>query len=302
MAVQHHIDPAPHIKAVANNKCNCQPSASEYDDLWELEHSGQWQCNDSCSSLNKRVPEEDLMLFLLKQARDLDDWQRDIISVLRDEMLYFWPQMQTKIMNEGWASYWHLRIMREMDLEEAEALDFAKMHAGVILPSANSINPYLLGLKIFEDIARRWRDETDINNQGKEKIFEVRSIDNDVSFLRNYLTRDLVEELDLYLYRKVGQDYKIVAKDWQAVRDQLVKNLTNCGIPTIIVKDGDYKKRGELYLKHSYDGLELDVLHLEKTLPHIFLIWGRQVHLETVIDKKTVLFSYQGGGLTKKLI
>lgn len=292
MALQQHIDPSPHIKPTINPQCQCQSPTSEYDDLWELEKVNEKQ-TDGCCSCRPVAQQEDLMLFLLKHAKDLKDWQKDIISVLREEMLYFWPQMQTKIMNEGWASYWHLRIMREMDLDESEALDFAKMHAEVIQPTPTGLNPYLLGLKIFEDIEKRWH---------RDQIFEVRCIDNDVSFLRNYLTKELVEELDLYLYRKVGQDYKIVTKDWQLVRDQLVQSLNNCGVPVITVEDGDYKKRGELYLKHRFDGLELDVFQLEKTLPYVFQIWGRQVHLETVIDKKTVVFSYNGKNLAKKFM
>ena len=71
---------------------------------------------------------------------------------MREEMLYFWPQLETKIMNEGWASYWHQRIIRELDLTSSEAIEFAKLNAGVVQPSKTGINPYYLGLKIFEDI------------------------------------------------------------------------------------------------------------------------------------------------------
>lgn len=184
------------------------------------------------------------------------------------------------------------------------------MHAEVIQKSATGINPYYLGMKIFEDIEKRWDHPTveerekygRPGGEGREKIFEVRAVDNDVSFLRNYLTKELVEEMDLYLYRLVGQDYKIVDKNWRNVRDELVKNLTNCGVPVVVVKDGDYLKRGELYLLHKHEGLDLDLAHLEKTLPHVHLIWGRPVHLETVVDHKPVLFSYDGEKVTKNFI
>lgn len=76
--------------------------------------------------------------------------------MLREEMLYFWPQLETKIMNEGWASYWHQRIMRELDLDSSESIEFAKLNAGVVQPSKTGINPYYLGLKIFEDIEERY--------------------------------------------------------------------------------------------------------------------------------------------------
>ncbi|MEG6615752.1 SpoVR family protein [Peptococcaceae bacterium 1198_IL3148] len=311
LSLQQHIDPHSYIKEMPTTikQCCGNQQKTPYDDMWNIgskkEGAGDCNCQHKCTSIKRA---NDLMKFLLEYAPDLEEWQRDILSVLREEMLYFWPQMQTKIINEGWATYWHLRIMREMDLVESEALEFAKMHAGVIQTSKTSINPYFIGLKIFEDIEKRWNNPTEeererygCNGQeGREKIFEVRTVDNDVSFLRNYLTKELIEELDLYLFRKVGHDYKVVDKDWRKVRDELVRNLTNCGVPYIVVENGDYKKRGELHLKHLFEGLELDVLHLEKTLPHIYLIWGRPVHLETILDKKVVLFSYDGEKIAKK--
>ncbi len=313
LAVQQHINPHHYIKEPKKEDKCCTQQQTPYDDLWNLDKPKGCSCGNNCDKKIKKFPEQpeyDLMWFLMNYAKDLEDWQRDIISILRDEMFYFWPQMQTKIMNEGWASYWHVRIMREMDLDEADAVEFAKMHAGVIQKSIKSINPYYLGIKIFEDIEKRWNYPTAEEQkrydrpggQGKEKIFEVRAVDNDVSFLRNYLTKELVEEMDLYLFRRVGHEYKIVDKNWKNVRDELVKNITNCGVPVVVVKNGDYQKRGELYLVHQYEGLELDLVHLEKTLPHVYLIWGRPVHLETMIDEKPVLFSYDGEKISKSFI
>lgn len=313
MAIQPHIDPYYSLKEPSKEiRCCNDKEKTPYDDLWDLDKPSSCSCGNGCHKKHKRFPEQperDLMLFLMEHSKDLEDWQRDIISVLRDETFYFWPQIQTKIMNEGWASYWHVRIMRDMDLEENEALEFAKMHAGVLQPSTKSINPYYLGIKIFEDIEKRWDNPSDeerekygrVGGQGREKIFEVRSIDNDVSFLRNYLTKELVEDLDLYLFRKVGHDYKIVEKNWEKVRDDMVKNLDNGGIPLIVVENGDYGRRGELYLKHRYESLELDIRYLEKTLPHVYTIWGRPVYLETVIDNKPTLFSFDGEKSLKNL-
>ena len=90
----------------------------------------------------------------MEHSRELEEWQRDILTMMREEMLYFWPQLETKIMNEGWASYWHQRILREMDLTSDETIEFATLNANVVQPSKTSINPYYLGLKIFEDIEK----------------------------------------------------------------------------------------------------------------------------------------------------
>lgn len=329
MALQDNVDPLGHIGITndtgidyhgalacpghqcAGEQCGCGGGdPGPYDDLWDLDGV---RCSGVCKDEAKRFPErpeKDLLMFMARHGRDLEDWQRDIMFIIRDEALYFWPQMQTKIMNEGWATYWHTRIMRQMDLSFGESLEFAKAHAGVIAPSKYRINPYLLGLKIFEDIERKWDHPTVGKKQecdrqdgaGREKIFEVRETENDISFIRNYLTRELVEELDLYLYQKVGYDWKVVERDWEKVRDGLVKKLSNCGLPYILVEDGDFGKRGEIYLRHVHEGTDLDLYYLEKTLPHVYNIWGRPAYLETVVDGKKVLFSYDGDKTSRRYL
>jgi len=323
IALQENIDPSRHISPVGakgktkapcctGGDCTQNKEATPYDDLWDLE---QRECEGKCAQAKdevKKIPEQpdkDLLLFMMNYGRDLEDWQRDIIAIIRGEMLYFWPQMQTKIMNEGWATYWHMRIMREMDLTENEAVEFAKTHSGVVQTSKYQLNPYYLGLKIFEDIEKRWDNPTTeekerygrSGNEGKVKIFEVRETENDLSFIRNYLTRDLIEENDLYLFKKIGYDWKVTDKDWEKVRDGLVEHLYNCGLPYIVVEDGDFNKQGELYLRHIHEGSDLDIYYLERTLPHVHKVWGRKVHMETVVDGKKALFSYNGDKVYKKL-
>lgn len=213
-------------------------------------------------------------------------------------------------MNEGWASYWHIRILREMDLTEAETLEFAKLNASVTQPSTTSINPYYLGLKLFEDIEKRWDQPTQeeqerygrVPGTGREKIFEVREMDMDTSFIRNYLTKELVDELDLYVFQRSGNDWTVTDKNWEQVRDSLIAGRVNGGHPYIVVQDGDYSRNGELYLKHRFEGLELDIKYIEKTLPHVYALWGRPVHIETVIEKKPVLFTYNGKKCTRKFL
>lgn len=238
-------------------------------------------------------PSKDILLFILQHARELEDWQRDILGIIREETLYFWPQMQTKIINEGWATYWQTRIMRSIDLAADEVIEYARTHARIVQPSPLWLNPYLLGLKVFENIEERW---------GRDAIFEVRATCDDISFLRNYLTEEIVEELDLYVYRRAGQEWRIVDRSWTRVRDVLVANLVNCGFPYIVVEDGDYGHRSELYLKHCYEGVELDVYYLERTLPYVYRLWGRPVHLETVLEGRTFVFSYNGERVLRRTL
>ncbi|MBO8127604.1 MAG: SpoVR family protein [Peptococcaceae bacterium] len=238
-------------------------------------------------------PQKDLLLYIMHHAHYLEDWQRDIIGIIRDEMLYFWPLMETKITNEGWATFWHLRIIRSLDLSEKEVVEFAKMHAGLLQPSRWQLNPYLVGLRIWQDIEKRY---------GREALFELRSYTNDLSLIRNYLNEDLVQELDLYVYANIGQEWRVLDRSWQNVRDTIVNNLVNCGHPVIYMEDGNFNNRGELYLRHAYEGAELDIDYLENTLPFVYKLWGRPVHLETVVDEKVTLFSYQGERVSRRFV
>ena len=215
----------------------------------------------------------------------------------------------TPMRKDGWASFWHQRIMRELDLTSGESIEFAKLNAGVVQPSRTSINPYYLGLKVFEDIEERYDNPTEEMlklgiqpGSGREKMFEVREIESDISFLRNYLTKDLVMREDMYLFQKQGKDYKIVDKAWEQVRDQLVSMRVNGGFPYITVNDGDYMRNGELYLKHWYEDIELDLKYLEKVMPYVHQLWGRPVHMESVMEGKEVVFSYDGKGIHRKYI
>jgi stage V sporulation protein R len=288
LAIQEHIDPSligRNRKSRTHAPAESKKEPDPYEDIFQMGTKKEAVADNKLPSRFPAEPEKDLLLFIMEHAKHLQDWQRDVLSIMRDEMLYFWPQIETKIMNEGWATYWHLRILRELELTEAETIEFASLNAGVIAPSRTSINPYHVGLKIWEDIEKRW---------GRERMWEIREFDSDSSFLRNYLTKDLVEEMDLYLYQKVGNEWKVVEKDWEKVRDMLCAVRVNGGFPVLVVQDGDYLKNGELYLKHQYEGTELDVKYLEKTLPHVHQLWGRTCHLETVLDGRAVVFTHDG--------
>jgi stage V sporulation protein R len=295
LAIHEHVDPYPKSPAAAERAKEIRPaSTTPYDDLWSLDQLGQMGAPAvEARPSNKPAPTRDLLLFLLSHNAELEDWQRDVISSMRNEMLYFRPQMETKIMNEGWASLWHARIMRDLDLSGDESLEFARMHAGVLAPQRFQLNPYHVGFHMFEDIEKRY---------GRERIFEVRETDTDVSFIRNYLTRELCEKLDLYLFAKQGDEWRITAKGWENVRDGIIRQISNSGFPYIYAEDNDYQRRGELYLRHAYEGVELDGQYVKRTLPHVYHIWQRPVHLETTEDDRRILYTFAGEETERKVL
>lgn len=324
LSVEEHIDPVePSYRRPAPEDYRRQKHAlsrptSEFDDLL-----GRAEKPDPPSA--RRIPpepEKDLLLFLRDYARDLEDWQRDILGIVREEMLYFLPQIRTKIMNEGWASLVHERILESLPLTPAEHIEFRRMHSSVLLPGSRmSINPYYVGYQILRDVERRWNgeppeeDETPETDwlerpkprprgEGWQKLLEVREMECDVTFLRKYLTEGLVKRLDLYTYKleEVNGDlvWRIQETDWEKVRDALLDSMTNFGVPVVTVEDGDYERRGELYLKHHYDGKPLDMEYTTRALRNIYTIWGRPVHLETVADGTRLLFTCDGGQVKQR--
>ncbi len=308
LSIEEHIDPNFFIKRDQPRLPSAQKphvrAEGRYDDLWRLGEKEEPapEAEDEVPA-GEQMPQKDILYYIMRHSPNLHPWQRDVISMVHEEMEYFIPQMQTKVMNEGWASYWHARIMRELDLDDKEHLEFAELHSGVVSPHMGQLNPYYLGYKIFEDIERRWDKPTDEEREkfgrnggeGREKIFEVREMESDVSFLRNYLTEDLCEELDLFVYELVeDEEWTITEKRWERVRNQLVANMTNFGFPYLEVLDGDYNRNRELYLRHAYEGVELDSKYARKALEHVHALWGRPVHLETIVDDERVVMHYDG--------
>jgi stage V sporulation protein R len=262
-------------------------------------------------------PERDVLLFLLEHA-PLKSWQHDILAIIREEAYYFAPQGQTKIMNEGWASYWHSTIMTTKTLAPSELIDYADHHSGTMASYPGRLNPYKLGIELLRDIEERWNkgqfgpeyEECDNYDErqkwdrqlglGRQKIFEVRRTHNDVTFIDTFLTPDFCRRHNLFSFRYNEQHevYEIESREFKKIKDRLLFNLTNFGQPIIRVKDGNYRNRGELYLHHEYLGVDLKLDHAQDTLRHLHRLWTRPVHLETCVDGRTTLLSFDGSDHT----
>jgi len=258
-------------------------------------------------------PERDVLLFLAEHA-PLQRWQQDIVEIIRDEAYYFLPQRQTKIMNEGWASYWHTRIMTEKVMEASEVIDYADKCAGVFSMPPGNFNPYKVGIELFRDIERRWdrgqfgpewerctdhEEKLRWNrptNKGKEKIFEVRRLYNDITFIDTFLTPAFCDQQQLFVHRynERTRRREISDREFDAVKQQLLASLSNGGNPVIKVIDANFENRGELLLEHDHQGLDLDISYADATLGNVQKLWNRPVHLRTLLEEKTRLFSHDG--------
>jgi stage V sporulation protein R len=260
---------------------------------------------------NPPSPEEDLLLFIRDANPFLAGWERDLLTIVHEETQYFIPQIETKIINEGWASFWHREILNSLELPQDLQLEFLVRHNQVVRPVPGGLNPYHLGLKLWDDIRRRFcggaPEQEGGGPEGGEtfdKLFEVRASERDASFLRRFLTEDLLRELDLFEYRSRGDEKVIseVADDegWEQVKATLIKGVGMGSVPVIKVEEAGYGRHGALYLKHDHDDRDLHLDYAERTLAYVHRLWGKEVLLETVIEGRRLTLSFGDRGFSVK--
>ncbi len=264
----------------------------------------------------RRFPEEpvrDVLGFLIRHGR-LARWQQDVMGIIRAEAAYFAPQGMTKVMNEGWASYWHTTMMTRDILTDAEVIDYADHHSGTVAMRPGSFNPYKVGLELWRDIERRWdrgqfgkewlecedvarkRDWDTGAGLGRQKMFEVRRTHNDVTFIDTFLTEDFVRENGLFTweYDKRSGQYIIASRDFKAVKEKLLFMLSNRGNPRILITDANHANRGELELTHVHEGVDIQLEWARETMRNLATLWGRPVHLVTRVDDEPVVLHHDG--------
>lgn len=258
-------------------------------------------------------PTRAVLDFLVENA-PLEDWEKDLLDMIRDEAYYFLPQRLTKIMNEGWAVFWHRRIMAERGLNASEMVAFADEHSKIVAQWPNRINPYRLGLYLFEDVKKRWdkgmhgekwesctnRDERrrwDTREmKGLEKTLEVRAAMNDVEFIDSFFTPEFASENLFFTYRKRADEevYVFETREFEKIKKSLLYHLANGGEPILRISDANYGNRSELLLEHVHGGIDLKIAEARRTLHALQHIWRRPVYLKTKTGGREILYSYDG--------
>lgn len=219
-------------------------------------------------------------------------------------------------------SYWHSTIMTQKALHPSELIDYADHHSGTMAMSGGRLNPYKLGIELLRDIEERWNsgrfgpeydacDDLETKRTwnkdlglGRKKIFEVRRVHNDITLIDTFLTPEFCMQHKLFSFGYAEQQgqYVIESREFDLIKQRLLFSLTNFGKPWIYVLNGNHRNRGELLLKHEYNGIELKLNHAHDVLVHVQTMWARPVHIETVVDGKPTLLSWDGTDYTQKAI
>ncbi len=248
-------------------------------------HSIKYQCGAfskvSYDVLPKPEYPEDNVLSFLSRYGNLEEWEKDVVAIVMKESRYFMPQIETKIMNEGWATFWHYTLLNKLDLEQGMQVEFLKVHNNVICQRPGNLNPYYLGFKIWQSLYERFQGDF-------KELARIRSSEGDSSFIRSYLTYKLCEESHLCEVQEEERYYAIseVAneKGWKTIRNTLAENVGLGSLPSIYVED-TLKNENCLVLGHLYDGRELNLAYTTETLKYIQSLWGGKVVLKTSLAK-----------------
>ncbi len=263
-------------------------------------------------------PERDVLAFVIEHAR-MPAWKAEILHIVHDEAMYFAPQAQTKIMNEGWATYWHTHLMTRHVLTDGDVVDYCDHHSGTTAQQPGRLNPYKLGVELWRHIERRWdrgqfgkdwleetspeaRRQWDTHaHLGRKKLFEVRSTHNDVTFLDAFLTEDFCREQGFFTqkYDAKSQSWELASEEFADVKKGLLSMLASRGTPRISVVDGNGLNQGVLCLAHDHEGPDLDLNYATTVLGNLAALWGRPVHLATQLDAKPVRLVHDGANLSR---
>lgn len=252
-------------------------------------------------------PQENILYFIEKNAPLLEPWQRELVRIVRKLAQYFYPQRQTQVMNEGWASFWHYTLMNEMYnrgyITEGFMMEFLASHSAVVYqPPYDSkfysgLNPYTLGFNIYRDLKRMCEDPTDEDREwfpdlaGKDWLDTLHfAMENfkDESFIQQFLSPKVMRDMHLFaVYDDEDEtEYEISAihdeQGYRKVRALLAEQY-NLSVrePNIQVVDVNLRGDRSLTLRHTrHNNIPLDK-DAEKVLKHVHRLWGFDVHLES---------------------
>ena len=257
--------------------------------------------------LGEREPSRcDLLQYILRHSpvltRDENAWMKSVVEIVRKTSIYFQPQIRTKIMNEGWASYWHEILFLDDERIRGHEVEFARIHAGVTSLPRVGLNPYALGMRLFQQVregaeqgrythefaritdAEARRNYDVATGKGKEFIFSVREHFADFLFLSSFVDQDFVDRHRLFVVGKrlnrsrMTWEYYVKSRSAGEYRKMLLDLLYH---PPHIVIDRAKSADGGLYLVHRFEEKPLVEEFIANTLLGCEFLWGGGVRLET---------------------
>ena len=244
--------------------------------------------------------------FILRHSRFLkreeNQWMKTVVQVVRLTSLFFQPQIRTKILHEGWASYWHEKLFMGDDRIRGHEVEYARVNAGVTALPRVGMNPYALGMRLFQHIeemaakgkrsiayqriqdARERQRYDQRTGEGQAFIFDVRTHYCDFMFINQFIDQEFVDRHRLFVAGKrlnrqrMTWEYYVKSRDADRYREMVIGSLYH---PPHVTVDTERNEDGRLFLVHHFEGKPLVRDYIANTLLGVEYLWGRPVCLET---------------------
>lgn len=276
---------------------------SRYDELFPEEVAAErLRIADEREAMRQRFPrepEQDLLAFIERHARGLQDWQRDVMSIVRSEQSYFLPQLRTKLLNEGAAVLAHQEICHRLSLSGDQYWEYEQLNASVVQPHPGQVNPYNVGVELLREIIRIATEPDDEERErwswageagGLDRVRMVVRDYDDEALVREFLTPKVCERCRLYAFERSVRDPRLIrvsSREADVIRELMVRQAATFGIPAIEIVDADFRGRGELLLEHRHEGIGLDPEYARGTLVEMATLWGKASTVRTIEDRDT---------------
>jgi stage V sporulation protein R len=272
-----------------------------YDELFPEEVTAERRrIDEERDALRRRFPrepEQDLLAFIERHARGLEDWQRDVMSIVRSEQSYFLPQLRTKLLNEGAAVLAHQEICQRLPLSDDQYWEYEQLNASVVQPHPGQVNPYNVGVELLREIIRIATEPDDEDRErwswageasGLDRVRTVLRDYDDEALVREFLTSKVCERCRLYAFERSARDPRLIrvsSREADVIRELLVRQTSAFGIPAIEIVDADFRGRGELLLEHRHEGIGLDPEYARGTLAEMATLWGKACTVRTIEER-----------------
>lgn len=260
-------------------------------------------------------PSEDFLRYIIDNSRILEDWQKDILEIMREEGRFLWPVLRTQFMNEGFATVIHEKVMNHLFLtgvlKKEEHGSYNYSNSRIKAEIELQLNPYLVGSTIWYDIEKRWdtgrhgyeyencesayeKENWDTKDmKGWEKVIEVLKAYHDWFFFQDFFTEELVDDLNLYLWNIeetiTTYDMKRTKHKAREIKESIINSFAHSRVPRIVIEDGDF--RGGILLVHKHTGADLEIKYAVETMKHMKYLTGKSIFLDTIAGEEHILLT-----------
>lgn len=336
LALQWHQNPDPffvenedeeEVRKILIRQKRCKLAALDVASLKPAERQRQkdnieWEL-DKLARKTPPEPTYDLLSYITNHSpKPLKPWEQDILKTIRGWARAVRPNSMSTLLNEGWATFWHSKIMHQLFemkfLTPEEFGVWIEYHAKVAEKRLDTINPYFVGMSLFKYLEKKKQDTPRVLKKDRDglvipwtdttvDVFRVRAEYSDVMAVETLFSDDFIREQELFIFMETvddvtGERVFVVAETDPTIIRHVLKTSLTPPLPRISVQNGDARSKGQLFLKHHWTGFELDPAYCDRTIEKIYFLWGKPVLLMTQRNDRNILITCGSKGTQENAV